>query len=267
MTSDLTPPSTTAPSLAHMSMISHGFFGSQGGVSTGLYTSLNAGAGSADQPEAVAENRGRIASAIGAASPENLISCYQHHSAKVARLGGPETGSEQRLSLSADAMVTKTAGLALAILTADCVPILFADEKAGVIGAAHSGWKGAIGGIGSNTVDAMEELGADRSQISAAIGPCIGQASYEVGPEFRETFLSYSSASDRFFAKGQADRHQFDIQGFVHAQLVRAGLSRIDVIAHDTCALTNQYFSNRRRNHQGLADYGRNASVIMLKPE
>ena len=246
-----------------MAAISHGFFGSQGGVSTGLYTSLNAGAGSADQPEAVAENRGRIAAAIGAASPDALISCYQHHSAKVVRLGGPEP----QVSLSADAMVTNTAGLALAILTADCVPILFADEKAGVIGAAHSGWKGAIGGIGSNTVDAMEELGADRSQICAAIGPCIGQASYEVGPEFRETFLSHNSASDRFFAKGQADRFQFDIQGFVHAQLVRAGLSRIDVIAHDTCALANQYFSNRRRNHQGLADYGRNASVIMLKLE
>jgi len=257
------PPSTTAPTLAHLPTISHGFFGSQGGVSTGLYTSLNAGAGSDDAPEAVAENRAQIATAIGARDSAHLVSCHQHHSAKVAKVSGPEA----QVSLSADAMVTAERGVALAILTADCVPILFADETAGVIGATHSGWKGAIADISTNTLEAMEALGADRTHISAAIGPCIGQASYEVGPEFRETFLSHNSASDRFFAKGQADRFHFDIQGFVYAGLVRAGVSRIDVIAHDTCALENQYFSNRRRNHQGLPDYGRNASVIMLKQE
>lgn len=258
-----TPPSTTAPSFAHLPTISHGFFGSQGGVSTGLYTSLNAGAGSDDTPEAVAANRARIAAAVGAKDSGHLISCHQHHSAKVAKVSGPEAHA----SLSADAMVTRERGVALAILTADCVPILFADEQSGVIGATHSGWKGAIADICVNTLEAMEGLGAERSRICAAVGPCIGQPSYEVGPEFRETFLSHSAASDRFFVKGLADRFQFDIQGFVRAQLVGAGVSRIDVIAHDTCALANTYFSNRRRNHQGLPDYGRNASVIMLKPE
>ena len=255
------PPSTTAPSLAHLPAISHGFFGSQGGVSTGLYTSLNAGAGSDDAPEAVAENRARIAAAVGAEDSSHLVSCHQHHSAKVAQVRGPHAQAD----LSADAMVTTKRGVALAILTADCVPILFADETAGVIGAAHSGWKGAIADICANTLEAMEALGADRSRICAAVGPCIGQASYEVGPEFRETFLSNSAASERFFVQGRADRFQFDIQGFVYAGLVGAGVSRIDVIAQDTCALEDTYFSNRRRNHQGLPDYGRNASVIMLK--
>jgi YfiH family protein len=267
MSSLQTPPFTMAPSLAHFEGISHGFFGSQGGVSTGLYTSLNAGRGSDDAVEAVAENRARIAAAVGAEDSTRLISCHQHHSSKVVPLSGSETGPNSQVSLLADAMVTREAGLALAILTADCVPILFADETTGVIGATHSGWKGAIADISTNTLEAMEALGADRSRICAAVGPCIGQASYEVGPEFRETFLSHSAASDRFFVKGLEDRFQFDIQGFVYAGLVRAGVCRIDVIAHDTCALDKQYFSNRRRNHQGLPDYGRNASVIMLKPE
>ena len=161
-------------------------------------------------------------------------------------------------------MVTSTPGLALAILTADCVPILFADTKAGVIGAAHAGWKGALGGIIKSTLNRMESIGADIADMTAAIGPCIGQASYEVGPEFRDTFLAKASYSERFFVPGKGDRLQFDIQGFARARLVRAGVSRIDVIDHDTCAMADQYFSNRRRNHQGLPDYGRNASVIML---
>ena len=254
------PPATTVPSFAHMRSISHGFFGARGGVSTGLYTSLNAGAGSDDTCEAVAENRARIAATIGADGPDHLLSCHQHHSADVVHITAPFTDRPK-----ADAMVTKSSGLALAIMTADCVPVLFADETAGVIGAAHSGWKGAIANICEATLKAMEALGADRSSIAAGIGPCIGQDSYEVGPEFRETFLAHSAATDRFFVQGNADRFQFDIQSFVRAQLVCAGVSRIDVVAHDTCAMEDQYFSNRRRNRQGLPDYGRNASVIMLK--
>ena len=164
-------------------------------------------------------------------------------------------------------MVTRKPGLALAIMTADCVPILFADPHARIIGAAHSGWKGALGGISEATIEAMESLGADAGRIVAAIGPCIGQASYEVGPEFRDTFIQGADWSERFFIPGKGDRLQFHLPGFVHARLVRAGLSRIDLMAHDTCALKDQYFSNRRRNHQELPDYGRNASVIMLKPE
>lgn len=255
-------PNTTTPSLSHLHGISHGFFGSQGGVSTGLYASLNAGAGSDDAPEAVAENRARIAAAIGAANPAHLLSCHQHHSADALLIQAPFTDRPK-----GDAMVTRKPGLALAIMTADCVPILFADPHARIIGAAHSGWKGALGGISEATIEAMESLGADAGRIVAAIGPCIGQASYEVGPEFRDTFIQGADWSERFFIPGKGDRLQFDLPGFVHARLVRAGLSRIDLMAHDTCALKDQYFSNRRRNHQGLPDYGRNASVIMLKPE
>lgn len=244
-----------------MTGIAHGFFGAQGGVSTGLYTSLNAGAGSNDDPAAVAQNRARIASAIGAPSPAHLLSCYQHHSADALTVHASFEGRPK-----GDAMVTRTPGLALAIMTADCVPILFADEATGVIGAAHSGWKGALGGINEATLDAMTALGAEVSNITAAIGPCIGQASYEVGPDLQETFLASAPNSARFFVPGAGDRLQFDLQGFVNARLVRAGLKRIDTVAHDTCALKDKYFSNRRRNHQGLPDYGRNASVIMLKP-
>lgn len=254
------PPFTKSPSLAHIPGLSHGFFGSQGGVSTGLYTSLNAGAGSADDKQAIAENRARIAAAIGALSPAHLLSCHQHHSADALVIHAPFQDHPV-----GDAMVTRAPWLALTILTADCVPVLFADGEAGVIGAAHSGWKGALDGICEATLEAMETLGAQTRRISAAIGPCIGQTSYEVGPEFRDRFLLASEWSERFFQPGQGDRLQFDIGSFVHARLVRAGVSRIDRVAHDTCALTDQYFSNRRRNHQGLPDYGRNASVIMLK--
>ena len=162
-------------------------------------------------------------------------------------------------------MVTRTPGLALAILTADCVPILFADEDAGIIGAAHSGWKGALGGICEATIDAMIENGAEGDRIIAGIGPTIQQSSYEVGPEFRDTFLGQAPWSDRYFIEGQGDRLQFDLPGFVRARLVRAGLNRIDLIPHDTCSMDDSYFSNRRRHHRGESDYGRNASVIMIR--
>jgi len=217
--------------------------------------------GSDDDPACVAQNRARIASAIGAPSPGHLLSCYQHHSADALTVDAPFEGRPK-----GDAIVTRTPGLALAIMTADCVPILFADEAAGVIGAAHSGWKGALGGISEATLNAMEALGANVANITAAIGPCIGQASYEVGPDLQDTFVSAAPNSARFFSPGAGDRLQFDLQGFVNARLVRAGVKRVDVVSHDTCALKDMYFSNRRRNHDGLPDYGRNASVIMLKP-
>ncbi|MEL7128155.1 MAG: peptidoglycan editing factor PgeF [Pseudomonadota bacterium] len=255
------PPSTSAQGLAQLTNISHGFFGRQGGTSKGLYDSLNAGAGSDDDPAAIAANRARIAEAIGAESSAHLLSCHQHHSADALLVEAPFSGRPK-----GDAMVTRTPGLALAILTADCVPVLFADREAGVIGAAHSGWKGAMGGICDATLEAMEAIGAKTDRIIAAIGPAIGQASYEVGPEFQDRFLAHRKSSDRFFRPSKGDRLLFDIQGFVHNSLTRAGVSQVDVIARDTCALDEHYFSNRRRNHQGLPDYGRNASVIMLKP-
>ena len=259
MSSQPSPPVTTAPSLAYFDNIAHGFFGSRGGVSTGLYASLNAGAGSDDDAESVAQNRTRIATAIGA---DHLLSCHQHHSSDALLVQTPFEGRPK-----GDAMVSRTSGLALAIMTADCTPILFADPEAGIIGAAHSGWKGALGGISEATIEAMESIGADSARIVAAIGPCIRQASYEVGPEFRDTFMAAADWSERFFVPGKGDRLQFDLPGFVQARLVRAGLSRIEIIEHDTCALEDMYFSNRRRNHQGLPDYGRNASVIMLRAE
>ncbi|MEM9667953.1 MAG: peptidoglycan editing factor PgeF [Pseudomonadota bacterium] len=254
------PPYTTAPSLGHLQGISHGFFGRRGGTSSGIYDSLNAGAGSEDDAKAVAENRARIALAIGARSADYLMSCFQHHSADALLIKEPSAERPK-----GDAMVCKTPGIALAIMTADCVPILFADTEAGVIGAAHAGWKGGIDGIVKATVEAMEAIGADTGRIVAAIGPSIGKASYEVGPEYRDRFLEDNGMNNRFFDAGKKDRFLFDIQGYIHAKLVRAGLSRVDLIAHDTCAMEADYFSNRRRNHRGEPDYGRNASVIMLK--
>ncbi len=251
------PPFETSDALSNISGLRHGFFGRQGGVSTGLYDSLNSGAGSNDRAENVSENRIRIRTALGA---EHILSCYQIHSANVVTVTAPW---QQRPE--ADAMVTNTPGIALCILTADCTPILFADPEARIIGAAHAGWKGAIGGVLEATLDSMVSLGADRSKILAAIGPTIAQASYEVGPEFRDTFLSDDAAAASFFIKGQGDRFHFDLPDYVHARLTRAGISALYNLQHDTCALETHYFSNRRRNHRGEPDYGRNASVICLE--
>lgn len=243
-------------------LVSHGFYGRQGGVSTGLYASLNSGPGSDDDAANVAENRARIAGDIGAPAPHHLVSLYQVHSARAVALTAPPSGRPE-----ADAMVTTVPGLALCILTADCAPILFADPVAGVIGAAHAGWKGALGGVLEACIAEMEHAGASVSRITAAIGPTIHVASYEVGPEFRDRFLDAGATNDRFFQAGEGDRFQFDLPGYVADRLHwSCGVTAIDTIGHDTCAMETRYFSNRRRNKQGLADYGRNASVIMLRP-
>ena len=249
------PAFITSPGLTAPARLAHGFFGSQGGVSEGVYASLNAGQGSADDAAAVAENRRRIAATLSA---DALVSCYQVHGCDVARIDTPPAERPQ-----ADAMVTCTPGLALAILTADCVPVLFADPDAGIVGAAHAGWKGALAGVTDSCIEAMIALGARPAGIRCAIGPAIQQASYEVGPEFRDRFLQ-AGENARFFAPGQADRWQFDLTGYVAGRLDRAGLGRVDMIGDDTCAMPARYFSNRRRNHLGEPDYGRNASVIML---
>ncbi|MEZ5947391.1 MAG: peptidoglycan editing factor PgeF [Hyphomonas sp.] len=256
--SSAAPPFETSPALAALAGVRHGFFGRKGGVSTGLYASLNAGPGSGDDPAAVAANRERIREAMGASA---LVSCHQIHSPDVIHV--TEAWDERP---EADAMVTTVPGLALCILTADCTPVLFADAEAGVIGAAHAGWKGALGGVLESTVASMTELGAEPGRIRAAIGPTIGQASYEVGPEFRDTFLETSPASEGLFLPGKGDRFQFDLPAYCHASLAAMGLGRIMNLALDTCALEDQYFSNRRRNLRGEADYGRNASVILLEP-
>lgn len=242
--------------LAGLPGIRHGFFGRQGGVSTGLYTSLNAGPGSSDDGDAVDQNRARIAQAMGVGE---LVSCYQVHGIDVVEVS--ESWSDRP---QADAMVTSAPGIGLAILTADCVPVLFADAEAGVIGAAHAGWKGALAGVCEAAVEAMVARGADAARIRAAIGPAIQQASYEVGPEFRETFITADPASDAFFIPGQGDRSHFDLTGFVDQRLSQLGLGQIDRLTSDTCAEEDDFFSNRRRNHRSEPDYGRNASVIAL---
>jgi polyphenol oxidase len=252
----MSPPFVTAPSLAGLSGVSHGFFGRRGGVSQGDYDSLNAGEGSADAPQNVAENRARIAAAVGARA---LLSSYQVHSPDVVHVTAPWTERPK-----ADAMVTDRPGLGLCVLSADCTPVLFADPDSGVVGAAHAGWKGALAGVLVRTVEAMEAIGARRDRIRAVIGPTIGQASYEVGPEFRGAFLAAHPASADLFLAGKGDRLQFDLPGFCLRQLTGAGIGAAENLALDTCALEATYFSNRRRNLRGEADYGRNASVIVI---
>ena len=192
-------PHVLAPHLASMSGLAHGFFGRRGGVSKGLYDSLNVGIGSDDNKKDVMRNRVLVSGQLGARTVDHLLSCYQIHSSIVHTVTEPGYDRPE-----GDAMVTKEPGLALCIVTADCVPVLFADRKAGVIGAAHAGWKGALGGVLEATLDAMEKLGAHRKDIHAAIGPCIGQDSYEVGPEFREQFIAEAPWSDKLFAPATA---------------------------------------------------------------
>ena len=251
------PPHALSSKLSAISGVKHGFFGRKGGVSTGIYESLNIGQGSDDEAQNIRDNRDRIRDALGA---EKLLSCFQVHSAKAITVIEP-----WRTRPQADAMVTKVPGLALCVLSADCVPVLFADAEAGVIGAAHAGWKGAIAGVCEATLDAMEAIGAARGQITAAIGPAIQQASYEVGPEFRDTFVGDQEWTDRLFVAGKDDRSHFDLTGYVEAVLLGQGIAAVENLGLDTCALEDDYFSNRRRNHRGEPDYGRNGSVIVLE--
>ena len=235
--------------------VRHGFFGSEGGVSTGIYASLNAGSGSKDDPESVRENRGRIARAFGV---DALVGVHQVHSPQVVSVEAPFAGERPH----ADALVTTTPGLVLSILTADCTPVLLADVEAGVIGAAHAGWKGALGGVLEATVAAMRARGA--TAISAAIGPCIHQASYEVGPEFEAAFRAKDANYSRFFVAGGGDRRRFDLPGFCAARLSACGVARVEIIEADTYSDPERLFSNRRAFHRGEGDYGRNCSAIAL---
>ena len=251
-----TPPHIQSENLSSIERVKHGFFGRQGGVSTGIYASLNIGLGSDDTAQNIRDNRDLIRDAMNA---KDLLSCFQVHSAKLVTVTEP-----WRTRPQADGMVTKVPGLALCILTADCAPVLLADPEEGVIGAAHAGWKGALAGICEQTIEAMEALGAKRHNLIGAIGPAIQQESYEVGPEFRDTFVGEYEWTDRLFKAGREDRSHFDLTGYVSTILSREGVNTIDRIDHDTCAMEEMYFSNRRRNQKGEADYGRNGSVIVL---
>ena len=236
----------------------HGFFTRKGGASSGIFAGLNCGVGSTDQSDIVAINRARAAAALDLA-PEALVSVHQVHSADVVTVTGPLT-----IRPRADAMVTRVPGLALAVLTADCQPVLLADPGAGVIGAAHAGWRGAQGGVLEATVEAMVALGATRDGIRAVIGPTISQVAYEVGPEFVAGFLADDPANARFFVAGSGDRAQFDLPAYGLARLRAAGVGQVAWTGHCTYSDAERFYSFRRSNHRNEADYGRLLSAIRL---
>lgn len=252
----------TSGTLTHPS-VTHGFFTRLGGVSTELYHALNGGLGSQDHPDHVAENRARMAAHLHV-GPAHFLSLYQIHSSDCVIVNDPWPIAERP---RADAMATRFPGLALAIGTADCGPLLFADTDARVIGAAHAGWKGAIGGVIESTLDAMERLGARRARINAVLGPTISQDAYEVGPEFREQFVTRDAASARFFtAQNEAGKCRFDLPGFIVARLEAAKIGSIENLALCTYGDEHRFFSFRRATHRGEADYGRLIAAIALNP-
>jgi purine-nucleoside/S-methyl-5'-thioadenosine phosphorylase / adenosine deaminase len=236
---------------------SHGFFTRQGGASTGIYASLNGGPGSRDDRGAVGKNRARIAAHLGV---ETLVSVHQIHSDRVEVVSGDWPAARPQ----ADAMVTGKAGIGLAILSADCAPVLFADAEAQVVGAAHAGWKGALDGVLEATIAAMTGLGADRGRITAIVGPAISQRAYEVGPEYVERFVDEDMAYSRFFAGGAGDRAMFDLPGFCLHRLREAGVGRAEWTGHCTFADETRFYSYRRTCHRGEDDYGRLVAAIAL---
>ena len=236
----------------------HGFFTRAGGASSGVFEGLNCGHGSSDQQDVVAINRARVAEAMGLA-PEALVGVHQVHSARVEVV---TDASAPRVE--ADAMVTATPGIALSVLTADCQPVLFADHEAGVIGAAHAGWKGAVDGVLDNTVAAMVDLGAAPARIVAVVGPSISQRAYEVGPEFLERFVDEDRDNARFFANGEGDRFHFDLPGYGLWRLRAAGVGTCHWTRHCTYSDPERFYSYRRSVHARAADYGRLISAIRL---
>jgi len=239
--------------------VRHGFFTRRGGASSGVFEGLNCGLGSSDQTEIVAINRARVAEAMSV-NTDHLAGVHQIHSADVSTIDGPPRSE----ALKADAIVTATPGVCLTILTADCQPVLFADTNSGVIGAAHAGWKGAIGGVLEATIDAMIALGAVRQDIRAAIGPSISQAAYEVGPEFFETFLDEDPDNSRFFAGGNGNHMHFDLPAYGLHRMRDAGIRDAEWIRHCTYSDPDRFFSYRRSVHAQEADYGRLISAIRL---
>ena len=257
-----------ADAFAALPRVAHGFFGRTGGVSDGLYESLNCGPGSGDARGNVIENRRRVRDALEAAALVTLGQVHGAHVITVAEpwpIGATREEDTRHIPLG-DAMVTATPGIALGILTADCAPVLFADGEARVIGAAHAGWKGALGGVLEATLDAMEALGAARPRIPAAVGPCIGWANYEVGDEFRARFVAADTRNARFFAPGDRAAHvRFDLAGYAADRLARAGVDRIETLDACTYARPADFFSFRRATHRGEPDYGREISAIVLR--
>jgi len=254
----------TATALTALPGLAHGFFTRRGGVSKGPFATLNCSLSSADDREHVRENRRRAMEALGLGLPA-LHGLTQVHGAAVAELDA--AGWAEGNGPSADAVVTRRRGVALGIVTADCAPVLFADAEAGVIGAAHAGWRGAVAGVLEATVAAMERLGAARARIRAAIGPCIAQPSYEVGPDLREAVLAHAPADARFFALGRREeRWQFDLAGYCGARLRGLGLAAVEALGLDTLAEEHRFYSHRRRTLAGGGPIGHQLSAIALVP-
>lgn len=248
-------------SILSLDGVRHGFFTRQGGVSGGLYASLNGGVGSKDNVEHVTENRARMAAAVGV-TPDRFVTAYQIHSPHVVVAETPWRAEDRP---RADAIVTRMRALAIGISTADCGPVLLADPKAHVIGAAHAGWRGALTGVIEATIEAMERLGARRSEIRAALGPMIRQQNYEVGTDLIGRFGAEDAASSRFFAPGAREGHaMFDLPGYIDSRLTRAGIRYIEDLGHCTYADPDRFFSFRRTTHRGEDDYGRHVNAIAL---
>ncbi|MEA3008852.1 MAG: purine-nucleoside/S-methyl-5-thioadenosine phosphorylase / adenosine deaminase [Sphingomonadales bacterium] len=239
--------------------VAHGFLGRRGGVSHGICSGLNVGLGSSDDRGSIVENRRRAVAAVAPGSA--LVTLHQVHSSDAICVAAPWADDARP---KADAMVTDRPGLVLGILTADCAPILLADREAAVVAAAHAGWKGALGGVVEATVAEMERLGADRSRIAAAVGPCIARRSYEVDEAFLRRFAEADPEHERFFALGREGHYQFDLEGFVVSRLAAAGLERIEALGEDTYSQPERYFSYRRATHKGEPDYGRQIALIAL---
>ena len=239
--------------------IPHGFLGRRGGVSEGICAGLNVGLGSTDDREAIRTNRRLAVEAV--APGAQLVTLHQVHSATAIAATEPFPDDARP---KADALVTNRPGLALGILTADCTPVLFADRQAGVIGAAHAGWKGSLLGVVESTLAAMEGLGATRANVVAAIGPTIARKSYEVDEGFLRRFLEHDPEHERFFGAGRPGHHQFDLEGFVVARLAAAGVTRIEALGLDTYSDPERFYSFRRATHRGEPDYGRQISLIAL---
>lgn len=252
-----------SPTLSALAGVRHGWFTREGGVSEGIYAGLNTGLGSADDPAKVRENRARIAAAMGV-PPDRLVSCYQVHSPDVVVVDHPWPPADNP---KADALVTRVPDLAIAVSSADCGPVLFADAEAGVVGAAHSGWKGAFTGVLEATVDAMERLGARRSNIRAVVGPMISGRAYEVGPEFVARFRDAGEDLARWFRPSETPGHAwFDLPAYGVHRLTRAGVGSAEDLGLCTYADEARFYSYRRMTHRGEADYGRHLSAIALDP-
>jgi YfiH family protein len=245
-----------ASALGH---VPHGFLGRSGGVSTGVVAGLNVGTGSKDDPAAIAENRRRAVEAVKPGA--QLATVYQVHSNESRYVAEPWPQGERP---KADAMVTDQSGILLGILTADCAPVLLADAESGIVGAAHAGWRGALSGITDSAIAAMEEIGARRERIAAAIGPCIALPSYEVDEAFRERFVEADPTNERFFITAASDSLHFDLPAYVRHRLIAAGIDEVETIHLDTYSNPDRFFSYRRATHEKEPDYGRQFSLIGL---